>query len=258
MLLLSCEQKTSGQAQKPEDGPTVETPPSATPPLPGSQSAPGAPETPAATPSAPSSPLPTATPGQLALTVPASAIEIERSRAVLIRVDVARANSEQEVKLRSDASQDLIATDAVVAAGDTTRWITIAAEADAALGDRTLTLSAESAGVRATGTLHLRVVERRPSANDLIAKALADKKISEKQALLYRGYAFFGDPRLPQAYSGLSNEEGTGLFESIQEILPSLSPAEQAEFQPFLLRPTDPNSAYAHARQRATPGATPP
>lgn len=82
------------------------------------------------------------------------------------------------------------------------------------------------------------------SSEELIAKALAAREIDYETSLLYRAFALFGDPRLPQKYftSVIDLDAGTALFGEIFAHKDQLSPATLNTLAPFLARPNDPHS----------------
>ena len=85
-----------------------------------------------------------------------------------------------------------------------------------------------------------------PSSQSLIAADLEAGTISQAQSLLYRAWALFWDPRLPERYDGAGSVgEDNGLFRDIAAVLPTLPADQAAELEPFLLRPTDPRSAFS-------------
>jgi hypothetical protein len=82
------------------------------------------------------------------------------------------------------------------------------------------------------------------SSEELIAQALAAKEIDYETSLLYRVFALFGDPRLPQKYvtDVIDLDAGTALFSEIFAHKGQLSPAARITLVPFLARPNDPQS----------------
>ena len=72
----------------------------------------------------------------------------------------------------------------------------------------------------------------------LIAAAYADGKITYSQSLLYRAYALFWDPRLPEQFDGLgSTGEDDLLFTEARARFSELDADVQSELAPFLERP---------------------
>jgi hypothetical protein len=83
-----------------------------------------------------------------------------------------------------------------------------------------------------------------PSATDLILAGEEAGVIDEPTAILYRVYSVFGDDRLPEQYRGPTQDDTAALDIAMTEI--ATYPADvQQQLQPFLLRPTDPNSYWA-------------
>jgi hypothetical protein len=76
--------------------------------------------------------------------------------------------------------------------------------------------------------------------------------ITPTQSLFYRALAAFGDPRLPERYAGASAWEDPDLFARIEAALPSLDPGQRALLEPFVRRPTDPESAWSAPAAAAT------
>jgi uncharacterized protein YjdB len=85
-----------------------------------------------------------------------------------------------------------------------------------------------------------------PTSEDLIAQALAGGTISAEQALEYRVFALFGDPRLPAAYDGAP---GGGpdhmLMRDVRAQLPTLTQTAQDILNPFFAPPIYTQSAFA-------------
>jgi hypothetical protein len=96
-----------------------------------------------------------------------------------------------------------------------------------------------------------------PTAADLIEADRARGLIDEPTALLYRVYAIFGDPRLPQPYaSAPASEDGAGLY-AAQEALATLPETVAAELRPYLVRPTDPTSVFHDIRGQTSAADAP-
>jgi hypothetical protein len=81
------------------------------------------------------------------------------------------------------------------------------------------------------------------SDQELIGAALAAGQIDYGTSLLYRAYAFFGDPRLPAEFRGDGSiGEDPTLF---AEMTDSALPADvQARLRPFVARPDNPDSVF--------------
>ncbi len=85
-----------------------------------------------------------------------------------------------------------------------------------------------------------------PSSETLIAQALAGGRISAEQALGYRVFALFGDPRLPAELDGAPSELADHLLmREVSGRLPTLSQATQDLLLPFMIPPTYPESWFA-------------
>ena len=90
-----------------------------------------------------------------------------------------------------------------------------------------------------------------PSSETLIAQALAGGRITAEQALSYRVFALFGDPRLPAELDGAPSELADHLLmREVSGRLPTLSQTTQDMLRPFMIPPTYPESWFA---QQARP-----
>ncbi|MEP7299313.1 MAG: Ig-like domain-containing protein, partial [Burkholderiales bacterium] len=100
-------------------------------------------------------------------------------------------------------------------------------------------------------------VNRDPTSTSLIAQALAAGMITSEQALTYRMYALFGDPRLPTAYDGAPDVAPDHmLIRDIAARLGTMSAATQDLLRPFFLPPIYAQSAHAQSLGWASgPGA---
>jgi hypothetical protein len=84
------------------------------------------------------------------------------------------------------------------------------------------------------------------TAQALIEAAHAAGRIDLVTSLVYRAEALIGLPGLPPEFAGATPAfEDNGLFAAILDLLPTLSPADQARLKPFVVRPTDPASIFA-------------
>ena len=121
-----------------------------------------------------------------------------------------------------------------------------------AAGQATISASVGAQSLSATVTVH-GAAAAVPGA--LIAAALAQNAITAEQALSYRVFAFFGDPRLPAAYEGPPSAlPDHQLLREVAGKLPTLSPATQDLLLPFLLPPIYQESWHA---QQLAPAAAP-
>jgi hypothetical protein len=84
------------------------------------------------------------------------------------------------------------------------------------------------------------------TSEDLIAKALAAKEIDYETSLLYRTYAVFSDPRLPEKYRSdvIDLDAATLIFTEVEAKRDQLSPSVLKELAPFMARPNDPISIF--------------
>ena len=89
----------------------------------------------------------------------------------------------------------------------------------------------------------------------LIATALAQNRISAEQALMYRVFAMFGDPRLPAEFAGAPDGAPDHmLLRQVSGALPTLSQAGRDTLVPFLLPPIYAESWFA--QQLGLPAAS--
>jgi hypothetical protein len=94
------------------------------------------------------------------------------------------------------------------------------------------------------------------SSQAKIQAALAAGTIDYGTSLLYRGYALFGDARLPDSLLGSgSNEEDNGLRSEIVAGRGNLSADLQSALELFTVRPTDPKSWFKSSAAAAAPMA---
>ena len=85
-----------------------------------------------------------------------------------------------------------------------------------------------------------------PTTFQLIEGAVVKGEITDETALLYKVYALFGDPRLPQAYVGTPpGPEEHGLMSDVVYRWSSLSAPTQQLLDPFLTPPIYPGSWFA-------------
>lgn len=91
-----------------------------------------------------------------------------------------------------------------------------------------------------------------PPAQVLIQRALAEGRIDNDTALLYRFYAMYDDPRLPAGLrgSGSSGEDASLWMEATQPAQP-IDPAIARQLHPFLVRPDHPDSVFSEAYRAA-------
>jgi hypothetical protein len=88
-----------------------------------------------------------------------------------------------------------------------------------------------------------------PVAVDLINAAVDSGQIDVATGYLYRSYALWGDPRLPEQFHGARIED-LMLGDAILRAFPDLGADEQAMLLPFLVRPT-----HAESYWTADPGS---
>ena len=86
------------------------------------------------------------------------------------------------------------------------------------------------------------------SSQTLIAQDLDAGLIDFGTSLIYRAWALFWDPRLPERYDGTgSTGEDQSLFPAIEAALGGLPTEQQAELEGFVARPTDARSPFGPA-----------
>ncbi len=97
-----------------------------------------------------------------------------------------------------------------------------------------------------TVRVRFRVSNHGPATGALIASALAHHRIDYGTSLLYRLYAFWGDGRLPSAYrGGTTGEDDDVAIEAAAALEDKkVRGAEARRIRSFLLRPTNPSSAF--------------
>lgn len=83
-----------------------------------------------------------------------------------------------------------------------------------------------------------------PTSADLIAEALEVGEIDEPTSLLYRTWLYFGDPKLPEKFTGEEAPYEYGLITEVRNKLDELPEDIRAQVEPYLLRPDDPGSAF--------------
>ncbi len=93
-----------------------------------------------------------------------------------------------------------------------------------------------------------------PTSEELIAAALAAHDITYDESLLYRAYALFDDPRLPDQFRSpiMDWEAGSELFHEIDENEGTLDAQVLSDLAPFRARPNDPISIFNNAPQAST------
>ena len=94
---------------------------------------------------------------------------------------------------------------------------------------------------------------------ELIEQALARGEIDEETALVYKVFAVYLDPRLPQRFNGNDSQvRDTLITAEAGARWPSLSPATQALLAPFLLPPAAPGSWLELQQAQAAAGIARP
>ncbi|MGV8940807.1 MAG: hypothetical protein ACOH1P_04610 [Lysobacter sp.] len=88
---------------------------------------------------------------------------------------------------------------------------------------------------------------------DLIGAALAAGEITQHEATVYRVQAVFGDPALPERFAGAPAADHGAVIDAWIE-LDEMPGQLAAAVRPYLLRPTDPTSAFAGAARNQSDG----
>jgi hypothetical protein len=136
----------------------------------------------------------------------------------------------------------------VVETGDEA-WLPLRISSDVPVGSMTLTFYGVGGGATVTTNLEVVIGAAQPRSPALIQAALDTGQIDYGTSLVYRAYAVFGDPRLPDAFVGSGPaEEDIDLFIDIERDRTTLPVAVIDQLQPFLLRPDDPNSFFNAGR----------
>src|SRR5215208_2761369 len=92
---------------------------------------------------------------------------------------------------------------------------------------------------------HLQEDEFGRSAQSLIGEKLQNGEIDYETSLVYRAYAFFDDPRLPNDLTGAGSVgEDNAFFGEVRYNWANFSPETQKLLTPFIVRPTDSRSIY--------------
>src|SRR5690625_2595140 len=79
----------------------------------------------------------------------------------------------------------------------------------------------------------------------LVQAAVAEGRLDEHTGLMYRVWGQFNDPRLPEEYRGEAAAHDVAAVSQASRELDEL-PADVADgVRPYLLRPTDPRSAFS-------------
>jgi hypothetical protein len=92
-----------------------------------------------------------------------------------------------------------------------------------------------------------------PSRASVIQQAVAEGRLDQVTGLIYRAYSALGMPGLPEEFAGAAPLRDDGVLASMAALNPELSAEDQARLEPFLVRPTDPQSIF-HAQPTALVG----
>jgi hypothetical protein len=177
---------------------------------------------------------------------PAS-VTASQGSGVLIPVTLSRdAGFTDSVTVTLDNPPAGIEADTVVFSGANDKaLLPVSVTSSATLGDSTLAIVGKAGTSSHKASATLTVNAHRATAQENIASALKAGTLDYGTSLLYRAYALLGDKRLPSEIQGSgSAEEDNGLFEEIRKNMGSLSADQQAQLQPFLVRPADPASVW--------------
>lgn len=105
-------------------------------------------------------------------------------------------------------------------------------------GNDICTVTTIAAGTSGTSCFHVTYDTGLPSSFALIANARNGGTITAEEALIYRVYAAFGDPRLPDQFKGDDSfAENSGILEEIRKAAPTLSEVAIDILGPYLAPP---------------------
>jgi uncharacterized protein YjdB len=172
------------------------------------------------------------------LTVTATVAQSFKLLPESVKLDIGDQSS--LLAITPSATPTWTSSDPAVATVDSTGEITAVAKG-------TATITATSGSQIATSSI--RVFQSAgshpdPSSEDLISRALTAGMITHEQALEYRVFALFGDPRLPAAYDGApSSGANHALLGEVRTEFPGLSVSAQNTLSPFFLAPIYTESA---------------
>ena len=96
------------------------------------------------------------------------------------------------------------------------------------------------------------------TSTELIATALQARDIDEPTSLLYRTWAQFNEPALPEVYRGAREPHDLGLFVELTDGLDELPDDVRSQVEPYLRRPSDPDSAFSAGGADEPPGLRSP
>ena len=173
------------------------------------------------------------------------------------RVGLTTGGASKLLALQSPGALTWSSSDPAVASVDSEGLVT-------ALAAGSAVISASSATSVASASVTV-FASSAATRSALIASALAQNRISAEQALMYRVFAMFGDPRLPAEFAGAPDgAPDHQLLRQVSGALPTLSQPARDALVPFLLPPIYAESWFAQqlglpaasvASQKAQPAA---
>ena len=111
-------------------------------------------------------------------------------------------------------------------------------EPEVAAGRETATGTPAESAAAGVRRVRRRLQVQQYSTQDLIDQAVAAGTLDPETGLVYKAFALFGDARLPAPYRGNDGVKGDSLeLDEIRAAAPTMSPANQALVQPFLVPP---------------------
>ena len=164
-----------------------------------------------------------------------------------------------------DPPAGITGNNALVPIGSTSGVLVARVGRDVPASTVTVDLVAATATAQRTARLTVSVRPAEPAPLVKIRSAVANGTLDPVTGLLYRAYAEFGDPSLPDEYRGSSlGVSDRTLFAEIEALLETSSADIRALFEPFIVRPADPvswfnqreSSARFHNLSTAATGAT--
>ncbi len=176
------------------------------------------------------------------LTAAMDSLTLRQGSLSYLALAVERPDDMGEITIVLSEPEGILASDVVVAPGETEVVLELATSVASDLGAGSLLIVATADGGDGSTRVPADVVASSPSSLDLIGQALESAAIDYPTSLLYRAYAFVDDPRLPEAYRGVAGEEDLGFFVDTSD--PSLPADTRTALAPFLVRPTDATSIW--------------
>ncbi|MBI3607734.1 MAG: hypothetical protein HY207_07190 [Nitrospirae bacterium] len=187
-------------------------------------------------------------------TLEPSSVEVFQDSSRLVQVNLVRqSNFTGEVTVTLSDPPEGVESDTLTLPPDDDRGLLLISVKPSVVSGSSMSLqvAGSSGGSSVSAPLTLSVKPQTPSSQALIHAALEAGRISYGTSLVYRAYALFADPRLPEEFVGSGSiEEDFGLFFEAED--PGLPADIQAQLHPFLVRPTHPDSIFNQTNQKIT------